>query len=142
MCLLIPGSCLCPEVGAAVYISLAEDVLTPQSVQETCPSQVQFKAQLSLNNQGETYIVCEIDGMLLHSLIAAYQAVPYFAQDYIKTPDLQQHMDISVAWLCALEQGMTTNPDLLERAVTIGVWVGLDHLLTGYSYGTRCVTTY
>ena len=47
----MPGPHLCPEVSAAVYIRLAEDVLTPQSVQETCLSQVQFKAWLSLNTK-------------------------------------------------------------------------------------------
>ena len=51
--LSIPGPFPCPEVGAAVYIRLAEDILTPQSVQETCPSQAQFKAWLSLNTQAK-----------------------------------------------------------------------------------------
>ena len=58
--LLIPGPCLCPEVGATVYIRQAEDVLTPQSVQETCLSQAQFKAQLSLNTKGGTSHHCFI----------------------------------------------------------------------------------
>ena len=55
--------------------------------------------------------------MLLHSPIAAHWAVPYFAQDYIEIPDLQQHVDISVTRLRALEQSTVANPDLPERAI-------------------------
>ena len=50
MCLLIPEPCLCPEFGTAIYIRPAEDVSTPQSVQETCLGQVWFKAQLRLDS--------------------------------------------------------------------------------------------
>ena len=68
-------------------------------------------------NQGGTYIICKLDSTLLHSLIMPYWAVPYFAQDYLKILDLQQHVDVSVAWLCALEQSTVANPDLPERAI-------------------------
>ena len=62
-------------------------------------------------NQGGAYVICELDSTLLHSLIAAYQAVPYFTHNYIDIPDLEQHIDISVAQLHTLEAGDTIDPD-------------------------------
>ena len=68
-------------------------------------------------NRSGAYIICELNGTLLHSPITAHWAVPYFAQDYIEIPDLQQHVDISVTRLCALKQSMVANPDLPERVI-------------------------
>ena len=68
-------------------------------------------------NWGGTYIVCELDGTLIHSLRAAYRAVPYFVRDYIEIPDLEKHIDVSVAWLRVLEESETLDPDDPEQAV-------------------------
>ena len=64
-----------------------------------------------LRNQGGAYIMCDLDGTLLHSPIAAFRVVPYFARDYIEVPDLEQHLDVSVARLRELESGTTVDPD-------------------------------
>jgi len=62
-------------------------------------------------NKGGAYIICKLDGTLLHSPIAAFQVVPYFTQDHIDIPDLEQHLDISVKRLCELEASTPTELD-------------------------------
>jgi hypothetical protein len=62
-------------------------------------------------NKGIAYIVCELDGSLFHSPIAAYRVVPYFARDHIEIPDVSQHTDISVARLREMEDSTYEDPD-------------------------------
>ena len=65
-------------------------------------------------NKGGAYIICNLDGTLTHSPIAAFWIVPYFAQDNIDLPDLEQHIDVSAARLCKLEDTPITDPDYPE----------------------------
>ena len=60
-------------------------------------------------NHGGAYIICDLDGTLAHTPIAAFRVVPYFARRSIDLPDLDQHIDVSVARLRKLEA--TTMPD-------------------------------
>ena len=71
-------------------------------------------------NWGGTYIVCELDRTLIHRLIAAYQAVPYFTCNYIEILDLKKHINVSITQLCALEESNTLDPDDPEQAVGDG----------------------
>ena len=48
-------------------------------------------------NHGGAYIICELDGTLAQSPIAAFRVLPYFARDYIDIPDIEDHIDITVA---------------------------------------------
>ena len=41
----------------------------------------------------------------------AYWAVPYFTHNYIDIPDLEQHINVSVAQLHALEASDIIDPD-------------------------------
>ena len=70
-----------------------------------------------LKNQGGAYIICELNGTLIHSLIVAYWAIPYFVCDYIEILDLKKHIDVSIAWLHTLEESETLDPDDPEQAV-------------------------
>ena len=62
-------------------------------------------------NKGGMYIICNLDGTLAHSPVAAFRIVPYFARDNIDLPDLEQHIDMSAAHLHELENTTTTDPD-------------------------------
>lgn len=62
-------------------------------------------------NKGGAYIICELDGILLHALVAAFQVVPYFAWTCIEILDIEQHIDVSVARLHKLEYSTTADPD-------------------------------
>jgi hypothetical protein len=62
-------------------------------------------------NKGGAYILCELDRTLLHSPTAAYRVVPYFARNYIDIPDLEEHLDVSVAHLRELEASSATDPE-------------------------------
>ena len=62
-------------------------------------------------NQGGAYIICELDGTLLHSPIAAFRVVPYQAREHIDIPDLEQHIDVSVSRLRELESSTSADPD-------------------------------
>jgi hypothetical protein len=62
-------------------------------------------------NKGGAYIVCELDGTLFHSPIAAYRVIPYFARQFIELPDIEQHLDVSVARLRELEDSIAEDPE-------------------------------
>jgi len=66
-------------------------------------------------NKGGAYIVCNLDGTLLHSLTAAFQVVPYFTHDHIDIPNLKQHIDVSVTRLHKLEASTSVDPDEPEH---------------------------
>ena len=61
-------------------------------------------------NKGGAYIICNLDGTLAHSPVTAFRIVPYFTQENIDLLDLEQHIDVSAARLCKLEN-TTTDPD-------------------------------
>ena len=72
---------------------------------------------ISKNRDG-VYIICNLNGRLAHSPVTVFQIVPYFAQDNINLPDLEQHIDMSAARLRKLEDTSITDPDypkLLEE---------------------------
>ena len=60
------------------------------------------------------YIICDLDGMVMHSPVAAFWIVPYFARDNIDHSDLEQHIDVSAARLRELEDTTVTDPDYPE----------------------------
>jgi hypothetical protein len=62
-------------------------------------------------NRGGAYIICDLDGTLAHAPTAAFRIVPYFAREHIDLPDLEQHIDVSVARLRELEDTTTPDPD-------------------------------
>lgn len=62
-------------------------------------------------NKGGAYIICDLDGTLLHAPVAAFRVVPYLARKKIDIPDLEAHIDVSVARLRELEYSTTADPD-------------------------------
>ena len=48
-------------------------------------------------NGGSAYILCKLDGTLAHSPLAAFHVIPYFAHDHIDIPDLEDHINVTVA---------------------------------------------
>ena len=62
------------------------------------------------HNRSGAYIICNLDGMLAHTLIAAFQIVPYFTHEHLDLPDLKQHINVSMTRLRELED--TTTADL------------------------------
>ena len=53
-------------------------------------------------NRGSTYILCELDGSVLHRPVAAFRLVPYFARERIAIPN--DILDIDTAKLRQLEE--------------------------------------
>ena len=62
-------------------------------------------------NKGGAYILCNMNGTLMHTPTAMFRVVPYFAQEHLELPNLKQHLDVSVSQLWELENSTTTNPD-------------------------------
>jgi len=52
-------------------------------------------------NYGGTYIICELDGSVLHRPIAAFCVIPYFARKSIPLPD--NFIDVDAARLRQME---------------------------------------
>ena len=50
-------------------------------------------------NRGGTYIICDLDGMLGHALIAAFRVVPYLTHEKLELPDIEQYIDVSISQL-------------------------------------------
>ncbi|KNZ73529.1 hypothetical protein J132_01336 [Termitomyces sp. J132] len=59
------------------------------------------------HNCGGTYIICELDGSVLHCSIAAFRLVPYFARKHITVPS--DAFDIDTSQLRELEQTELVN---------------------------------
>jgi hypothetical protein len=57
-------------------------------------------------NKGGAYIICDLDGTLLHAPVAAFRLVPYLARNKIDIPDIEDHIDVDTRgiWLCARKQ--------------------------------------
>ncbi|KNZ71346.1 hypothetical protein J132_00009, partial [Termitomyces sp. J132] len=53
-------------------------------------------------NRGGAYILCELDGSVLHRPVAAFRLVPYFAREHIAVPS--DAFDIDTSRLRELEQ--------------------------------------
>ena len=50
-------------------------------------------------NRGGAYIICDLDGMLGHALIAAFRVVPYLAREKLELPNIEQYIDVSISQL-------------------------------------------
>ncbi|KNZ78226.1 hypothetical protein J132_01595 [Termitomyces sp. J132] len=53
-------------------------------------------------NCGSTYILCKLDGPVLHHPVAAFCLIPYFTREHISVPS--NTFDIDTSQLCELEQ--------------------------------------
>ena len=62
-------------------------------------------------NKGGAYIVAKLDGSIFDRPIAAFQVIPYFAQQRIDIPPLDKLIDISARRLHELEDSIAANPD-------------------------------
>ncbi|KNZ71644.1 hypothetical protein J132_07875 [Termitomyces sp. J132] len=60
-------------------------------------------------NHGGAYIICELDGSVLHCPIATFHLVPYFAREHITVPS--NAFDIDTSRLRELEQTELINDD-------------------------------
>ena len=68
------------------------------------------------HNCSGAYIICNLNGMLAHALIAAFQIVPYFTHEHLDLPDLKQHINVSMTRLRKLEDMTTADPNYPEIA--------------------------
>ena len=68
---------------------------------------------------GGVYILCNLDGTLLHAPVAAFQVVPYFARREINAPNLDLFIDISTERMHKLEHRTAADHDDPEVAVVI-----------------------
>ena len=62
-------------------------------------------------NKGGAYIICDLDGTLLHAPIAAFRVIPYFPRQVLTIPDLEQLIDVSISRLRELERNDEIDPD-------------------------------
>ena len=67
-------------------------------------------------NRGSAYIICDLDGTLVHAPVAAFRVVPYFARHELNIPDLEDHIDVSTTRLRELERSTSADPDDPEIA--------------------------
>ena len=66
-------------------------------------------------NRGGACILAELDGSLLHRLIATFHVIPYLARKHIEIPSLEELLDVSTARLRELENTTKEDPeDLLD----------------------------
>ena len=70
-------------------------------------------------NMGGAYIVCDLDGTLLHAPIAAFRVIPYFARQEIDAPDLELFIDTSNERISDMEHTTFADPDDPEVAAVI-----------------------
>ena len=64
-----------------------------------------------LQNRGGMYIILELDGSVFDCPISTFHVIPYFVQEHINIPPLKDLIDISLHWLCELEETMLSDPD-------------------------------
>jgi len=62
-------------------------------------------------NHGGAYILCELDGSLLHRPVAAFRVIPYFARKTMQIPPLDDLLDVSTARLRELEASNKMDPE-------------------------------
>ena len=65
-------------------------------------------------NKGSVYILCDLDGTLAHTPVAAFRVIPYFTRKSLDIPDIQQHIDVTAARLKQMEQTSDADPDKAE----------------------------
>src|SRR5258708_32983065 len=65
-------------------------------------------------NKGGAYILCDLDGTLAHAPVATFRVVPYFVWKSLDIPDIQQHIDVTVACLKQMERTPDADPDKVE----------------------------
>jgi hypothetical protein len=61
-------------------------------------------------NYGGAYIVCELDGTVLHCPIAAFRVIPYFARSTIYLPE--EFIDIDTSRLREMEATNDSEDDI------------------------------
>lgn len=66
-------------------------------------------------NRGGAYILCDLDGTLTHSPFGAFCVVPYFTRNHIDIPDIEQHIDVTVARLRAMEDSTEPDPKDIDQ---------------------------
>jgi hypothetical protein len=59
-------------------------------------------------NKGGAYIICDLDGTLLHAPIAAFRVIPYFTRQVLIIPDIDRLIDVSITRLRELERDDNT----------------------------------
>ena len=59
---------------------------------------------------GGAYILCDLDGTLLHAPVTAFRVIPYFARREINAPDLDLFIDISMERMRELEHSTAADP--------------------------------
>ena len=62
------------------------------------------------HNQGGTYILCELDGSVLHQPVAAFCLVPYLARESIPIPINTFDIDTNRLWILE-ENDLLDNED-------------------------------
>jgi hypothetical protein len=62
-------------------------------------------------NRGGAYILAELNSALLDRPSAAFCIIPYFARTHITLPPLDKLLDVSIAWLCELENSTAADTD-------------------------------
>ena len=68
---------------------------------------------------GSMYILCDLDGTLLHAPVTAFRVVPYFARCEINAPNLDLFIDISMERMHKLEHSTAADHDDPEVAAVI-----------------------
>jgi hypothetical protein len=63
------------------------------------------------HNKGGADILCELDGTMYHTPVAAFRVVPYFVRTNIEIPDIEQQIDIPIERLHELEYSTSADPD-------------------------------
>lgn len=67
-------------------------------------------------NKGGAYIVCELDGSVWQSKVAAFRVIPYFKRTHIELPEnLQELIDVSDRTLKALADSALSGDDGLYK---------------------------
>jgi hypothetical protein len=66
-------------------------------------------------SKGSAYIICDLNGTLLHAPVAAFRVVSYPAHTKINIPDLKKHIDVLVAWLREMEHNTVEDPNNPEE---------------------------
>ena len=69
-------------------------------------------------NHGGAYIICKLNGTLAQSPIAAFCILPYFTRNHIDIPDIEEHINVTVAQLREMEDSAETgdgSDDLVEQ---------------------------
>jgi hypothetical protein len=75
-----------------------------------CPHYTGPLVVMSRNCSG-AYILCKLDGLLSHSPLATFCMLPYHVREHIDIPDIEQHINVTVACLHKMEAVYDPDPD-------------------------------